>query len=91
MKRAKEKFLSFAKKLYEDDYSFYTNHYKYMTREGMERSEIFFYADPPYYASTASYNKFWEEDDEYPISDKIRRIHVGLTKKQEKAPVFLLT
>lgn len=27
----------------------------------------------------------WEEDDEYPISDKIRRIHVGLTKKQEKA------
>lgn len=27
----------------------------------------------------------WQEEDEYPISDKIRRIHVGLTKKQEQA------
>lgn len=75
VKRAKEKFLSFAKKLYEDDYSFHTNHYKYMTREGMERNEIFFYADPPYYASTASYNKFWGEEDEYELYEFLESCH----------------
>lgn len=27
----------------------------------------------------------WQEDDEYPVSDRVRRIHVGLTEKQEQA------
>lgn len=27
----------------------------------------------------------WQEEDEYPISDKVRRIHAGLTEKQEQS------
>ena len=27
----------------------------------------------------------WEEQDEYPLNPKIKRIHVGLNEKQEKA------
>ena len=27
----------------------------------------------------------WQDEDEYPISDKVRRIHVGLNEKQEQA------
>ena len=27
----------------------------------------------------------WQDEDEYPISDKVRRLHVGLNEKQEQA------
>lgn len=75
MKKNKEKFLAFAEKLYNGNYSFYTAYYKYMTRDGIPRNEIFFYADPPYLISKASYNKDWDEDKEIELYEFLESCH----------------
>ena len=75
MEKNKEKFLAFAEKLYNGNYSFYTAYYKYMTRDGIPRNEIFFYADPPYLISKAGYNKDWDEDKEIELYEFLESCH----------------
>lgn len=75
MKKNKEKFLAFAERLYNGNYSFYTAYYKYMTRDGIPRNEIFFYADPPYLISKAGYNKDWDENKEIELYEFLESCH----------------
>lgn len=75
MKANKEKFFPFAEKLYNGNYSFYTSYYKYMTRDGIPRNEIFFYADPPYLITKAEYNKGWNREKEEELYDFLESCH----------------
>lgn len=75
MKLNKEKFFPFAEKLYNGNYTFSTSYYKYMSCDGIPRDEIFFYADPPYYASDASYNKRWKEYNEHELYQFLESCH----------------
>lgn len=75
MPRAKERFFPFAKLLYQGrnngnvelhckSYADFINPKIYT-----DDTPHFFYLDPPYYASTATYNKGWSEADEKALYD----------------------
>ena len=57
---AKRKFLAFANKLYQGSYIFTDINYNEVP---VDKSS-FIYLDPPYLITTATYNKFWDEEKE---------------------------
>lgn len=65
LKNAKKKFFPFAQRLYEGNFEFSCKSYKDIVIEGKHLDEdILYYFDPPYLASTATYNKGWSVQDE---------------------------
>lgn len=56
----KKRFFPFAHKLYEGNFEFLNLSYKQVPIY----ENAFYYVDPPYLASTATYNKKWTEEDE---------------------------
>lgn len=63
--RMKKKFFPFAEKLFKGNYQFTNCSFQdFAIKEKCMDEEVFYYLDPPYYVSTASYNKFWTEQNE---------------------------
>ena len=58
---AKRKFLAFANKLYKGSFIFTDINYNEVPVD----KNSFIYLDPPYLITTATYNKFWDEEKEH--------------------------
>ncbi len=71
---SRKRFFPFARELYRRNFEFSCKSYKDYVLEGLRLDEeALYYFDPPYLASTATYNKGWTEQDEkelYELLDK---------------------
>lgn len=60
----KRRFFPFAEKLYKGQYEItYIPYNEFQT----DTEDVFYYVDPPYFASTATYNKEWDEQNEHDL------------------------
>lgn len=72
LKLSKKRFFPFARALYKGNFEFSNKSYKDIVIEGKcLDEEVFYYFDPPYLASEATYNKGWSELDEIELYEFI--------------------
>ena len=72
---AQRKFFPFAKKMYEGNYEFSNKDFRKAIPTDVEPEETFIYLDPPYWITTAGYNKIWHEEQERALYDYLDEWH----------------
>lgn len=85
--KAEKKFFPFAERLFrEKEHITFTNcSFKdFSINDKCMDEEVFYYVDPPYLVSEASYNKYWSEDDD-------RDLYAFLDKCSERGERWVLS
>ena len=64
IENAKSRFFPFANRLYKSGFKFSCKDFRDIISNHIADKNTFLYIDPPYYGSSATYNKYWSEEDE---------------------------
>lgn len=70
----KNRFIKFINKIQDMDISFINKDFRYFNTYNFNNQD-FIYCDPPYLITSASYNKYWMEQDEKDLLDFLDNLH----------------
>lgn len=75
MEVAQRRFFPFAEKMYLGNYELSCKDFRKAIPEDMKPEETFVYVDPPYWITSAGYNKIWHEEDEIALYQYLDDLH----------------